>query len=77
MDGTVKTVGDLKKALANFSDDTEIRLVVAWYDRHNYNYVAPSKYDFHNGQGIEVCVEADDGCCVLSNENTEDIEMYI
>lgn len=73
---SVKTVKELKEALNKFPDDMEIRLLVSWYDRNNYNYVASDRSMSSIGKGIEVDVYEEYNCCTLSNEDTYDIDMY-
>ena len=72
----VKTVGELKAALNEFPDEMEIRLLLSWYDRHNYDYATSDRSWSSNGKGIEVGVYEEYGCCTISNENTEDIDVY-
>lgn len=40
----VKTVGELKEALNKFPDNMELRLLLSWCDRSNYNYATADNY---------------------------------
>lgn len=71
-----KTVKELKDVLNKFPDDMEIRLLLSWYDRNNYDYATSDISWSSNGKGIEVDVYEDCGCCMLSNEHTKDIYIY-
>ena len=72
----VKTVGELKEALNKFSDNMELRLLLSWYDRSNYNYATADNYWIPRGKGIQVSVYENDGCCLLENELPADIDVY-
>lgn len=72
----IKTVRELKDALNKFPDEMEVRLLLSWYDRNNYNYATSDRSWSANGKGIEVDVYEDGGCCMLSNEHTKDIDIY-
>ena len=72
----VKTVGELKEALNKFPDNMELRLLLSWYDRSNYNYTTTDNYRIPRGKGIQVSVYENNGCCLLENELTTDIDVY-
>ncbi len=72
----IKTVRELKDALNKFPDEMEIRLLLSWYNRNNYDYATSDTSWSSIGNGIELDVYEDYGCCTISNEHTEDIDVY-
>ena len=74
----VKTVGELKAALADVDDSMLLDLAAFTYDRNNWVQISRDIYK-HDKEGISLLVETEeDGDFTvlrISNENTEDMEL--
>lgn len=73
-----KTVGELKESLKNFNDDMEIRIKLCFYDRNNFCVVQPDFYNDNIGhdKGIECCIYEENGCLIIENENSSDVDIF-
>ena len=71
---TVKTVGELKKALENFDDNTPLDLYACCYDRDNYTCIQRDKYKLEQ-KSMEIEINLCDGFLRIENENSEDMEL--
>ena len=70
-----KTVGELKKELEQFDDNTLLDLYVCCYDRHNYTCIQRNRWKISDDDPIEVCVSLDNGRVRIENDNASDMEL--
>ena len=71
---TIKTVGELKKALNNFDDNMSLDLYACCYDRHNYVCIKRDRYTLgQKPMEIIVCIDGD--FVRIENANIQDMEL--
>lgn len=71
---TVKTVGELKKALENFDDNTPLDLYACCYDRDNYTCIQRDKYKLEQN-AMEIEISLYNGFLRIENEKSDDMEL--
>lgn len=71
---TVKTVGELKKTLENFDDNTPLDLYACCYDRDNYTCIQRNKYQLEQ-KAMEIEISLYNGFLRIKNEKSDDMEL--
>lgn len=72
---TAKTVGELKKALSEFRDDTPIDFLATFIDRGRTNYVVVDRYEIPHGEGILLQVYRKEDYCRIENLDSADLML--
>lgn len=72
---TVKTVGELKRALEQFDDNMLLDLYACCYDRYNYTCIKRDSWKIGKDESLEICVSIDNGRLRIENERTDDMEL--
>ena len=70
---TVKTVGELKRALESMNDDMPLEFVACYRDRGRNNYVVVDRLEVPYGEGIALYVYDNAGYCRIENLNSTDL----
>lgn len=71
----VRTVGELRKALENFDDNTPLDLYASCYDRNNYTCIKRDNYRLEGNEPMEISVSLDGSFLKIENDNTGDMEL--
>lgn len=72
---TVKTVGELKKALESMNDDIPLEFVAYYMDRGKSNSVVVDRLEVPYDKGIALYVYDDAGYCRIENLNSTDLRL--
>lgn len=72
---TIKTVGELKKALEQFDDDMLLDLYACCYDRYNYTCIQRNSWKIGDNEPLEICVSFENKRLRIENERTDDMEL--
>ena len=72
---TIKTVGELKKALEQFDDNMLLDLYACCYDRNNYVCIQRNSWKIGDNEPLEICVSACYGRVRIENDRTDSMEL--
>lgn len=68
------TVGELKKALENFDNNTPLDLYACCYDRNNYTCIQRDRYKLEQ-KPMEIDISICNGFVRIENANSDDMEL--